>query len=107
MKDELKKEKIRCTCGKWTRPKHFNMEGFKVRGSECPSCGEVYFNIEDANKVFVYNKIKKAALTGKVTKAGNSYVLRLPKALVDALGLSINSTITISVETPTTVKLVI
>ncbi|MFH0815398.1 MAG: AbrB/MazE/SpoVT family DNA-binding domain-containing protein [Methanobacteriota archaeon] len=107
MKDELKKEKVKCACGKWTRPRHFNLDGFAVRGSECPGCGEAYFNAEDANKALVYNKIKNAILTGKVAKAGNSYVLRLPKALVEALGLTVDSTITICVEGPKTLKLVV
>ncbi len=107
MKEELKKEKIKCQCGKWTRPKYFNMEGFKVRGSECSSCGEIYFNAEDANKVLIFNKIKNEVLTGKVAKAGNSYVVRLPKKLIDALNLTVGATVKISVEDPTTVKLVI
>ncbi len=107
MKEELKKEKIKCQCGKWTRPKYFNMEEFKVRGSECPSCGEIYFNAEDSNKVLIYNKIKNEVLTGKVAKAGNSYVVRLPKKLIDALNLSVGTTVTISIENPKTVKLVV
>ena len=40
MKDDLKKEVIKCICGEWTKPKVFHIEGFDVRGSECPKCGE-------------------------------------------------------------------
>ena len=107
MKEELKKEKIKCQCGKWTKPKEFSIDGFKIKGSECPGCGETYFNAEDANKALIYNKIKNEVLTGKITKAGNSYVVRLPKKLVDALGLTVGSTVTISVENPKTVTLVV
>lgn len=107
MKEELKKEKIKCQCGKWTRPKHFSLEGFKVRGSECSNCGEIYFNAEDSNKALIYNKIKNEILTGKVAKSGNSYVVRLPKRLVDALNLTVGSTVTISIENPKTLKLVV
>ena len=106
MKD-LKKEKIKCQCGKWTKPKEFTLDGFKVRGSECPGCGEIYFNAEDSNKALIYNKIKNEILTGKVAKSGNSYVIRLPKRLVDALSISVGSTVEISIENPKTVKIVV
>jgi len=46
-------------------------------------------------------------LTGKVAKSGNSYVVRLPKKLVDALSLTPGSTVKISIENPQTVKIVI
>lgn len=107
MKEELKKEKIKCQCGKWTRPKYFNMEGIKVKGSECSGCGEIYFNAEDANKALIFNKIKNEVLTGKVAKSGNSYVVRLPKKLIDALNLTAGTTVKISIENPTTVKLIV
>ncbi len=107
MTDELKKEKIKCQCGQWTEPKVFTLDGFKVRGSECPKCGEIYFNAEDSNKALIYNKIKNEILTGKVAKSGNSYVIRLPKRLVDALSLTSGSTVEISVENPKTVKIVV
>jgi len=107
MKDELKKEKIKCTCGKWTRPKYFNAGKYKIRGSECPGCGETYFNAEDANKALIFNKIKNEVLTGKVAKAGNSYVVRLPKKLIDALGLTAGSTVDITIEDAKTVKLTV
>ena len=107
MNKELKKERIKCPCGKWTIPKEFKVDGFKIRGSECNNCGEIYFNSEDANRALIFNKIKNDVLSGKITKAGNSYVLRLPKRLVDALDLTVGSTVAISVEDEKTVKLVI
>jgi hypothetical protein len=106
MKRNLSKEKIKCQCGKWTEPKEFNIDGFKMRGSECSSCGETYFNPEDANQALIYNKIKNEVLTGKVAKSGNSIVVRLPKRLVEALNLTAGETVTISFENPKTVKLV-
>ena len=98
-------EHIRCICGTTTVPKQFRLEGIKVRGSECPKCGEAYFNSEDANKALIYNKIKHEIMSGKVAKAGNSYVLRLPKKLVIALGLSEGRTIPIRLDSPTEVVL--
>ncbi len=106
MKRNLSKEKIKCQCGEWTKPKEFNIDGFKMRGSECLACGETYFNPEDANQALIYNKIKNEVLTGKVAKSGNSIVVRLPKRLVEALNLTAGETVTISFENPKTVKLV-
>ncbi len=83
------------------------MDGFKIKGSECPGCGEAYFNAEDANKALIYNKIKNEVMTGKITKAGNSYVVRLPKKLIDALNMTAGSTVKISVENPNTVTLLV
>jgi hypothetical protein len=107
MKKKLSKEKIKCQCGEWTEPKEFNIDGFKIRGSECPACGETYFNAEDANQALVYNKIKNEVLTGKVAKSGNSFVVRLPKKLVEALNLTAGATVTLCVEDPKTVKIVV
>ncbi len=100
-------EHIRCICGTKTVPKQFRLEGIKVRGSECPKCGETYFNSEDANRALIFNKIKHELMGGIVAKAGNSYVLRLPKELVNALGLSVGRTIDIRLDSPTEVVLCI
>ncbi len=100
MKQELKNEKIKCECGSWTKPQYFNLEGSKVRGSSCPKCGETYFNPEDANKALIYNRIKREILKGKVAKAGNSFVIRLPKKLIVALGLYVGEEIDISLVDP-------
>jgi ribosomal protein S27AE len=102
-----KGERVDCTCGTRTVPKYFKMEGLKVRGSECPKCGEIYFNSEDANRLLIFNKIRHEIMSGKVTKAGNSYVLRLPKKLVDALGLTVGSELEISLDSPTKIVLTI
>jgi len=106
-KKKVEGEHIRCICGTKTVPKQFRLEGIKVRGSECPKCGEAYFNSEDANRALIYNKIKHEIMSGKVAKAGNSYVLRLPKKLVSALGLSVGRTIDIKLDSPTEVVLCI
>lgn len=105
MTKELNGESVKCVCGAKTIPKYFRMEGMKVRGSECPDCGEVYFNSEDANRVLIFNKIRHEIMNGKVAKAGNSYVLRLPKKLVDALGLAVGRSIEISIDSPTKIVL--
>ena len=107
MNDESKKEAIKCVCGKWTKPKTFRIEGFTVRGSECPKCKESYLNGEDAMKLSEYRKIKDAIIDGKISTAGNSFVLRLPVRLIRALGLSKGRVVKISVRNPNEVVMVL
>jgi len=87
VKDELKKESVRCTCGAWTDPKMLRIEGLKIRGSMCPKCGETYLNGEDAAMLSEFRRLKDTLLEGKVVVTGNSYTIRIPMGLVRALGL--------------------
>ena len=106
MKDEMKKEIIKCPCGRWTKPKIFKIEGLKVRGSECPKCGEGYFNSQDAYILSEYRKVKDGHLEGKIAKSGNSYVVRLPIELVRAMRLEKGGTVQLKVKGPNEVVLV-
>lgn len=98
--DDMKKEKIKCTCGKWTKPKMFHIDGFDVRGSECPKCGEGYLNSEDLYLVSEFRKIKDAVLEGKIAKSGNSYVVRLPMELVKAFHMKKGEKVKFQVKSP-------
>lgn len=98
MATELDKEIVKCICGEWTKPKIFHIEGFDVRGSECPNCGEAYLNGEDSYKLSEFRKVKDAILEGKVSKSGNSYVVRLPIDLVRAFSLKKGETVKLSVK---------
>ncbi|UCH88818.1 MAG: AbrB/MazE/SpoVT family DNA-binding domain-containing protein [Thermoplasmata archaeon] len=100
MKNDLKKEIIKCVCGKWTKPKIFHIEGFDIRGSECPKCGEAYLNGEDSFKLSEFRKIKNAILEGKISKSGNSYVVRLPINVIRALGLKKGESVKLKVKAP-------
>ena len=46
MEMELKKDKIRCVCGKLAYPKIFNVEGFKIKGWQCAKCGRIEYSDE-------------------------------------------------------------
>lgn len=100
MVNNMKKEIVKCVCGNWTKPKIFKVEGFEVRGSECPKCKEAYLNGEDAMKVSEYRKIKDLIVDAKISTAGNSYVLRLPMRLIKALGISKGRIVKISIQSP-------
>jgi hypothetical protein len=100
VKDEMKKEIIKCVCGRWTKPKIFRIEGLRIRGSECSKCGEGYFNPHDAYMLSEYRRIKDAILEGKITKTGNSFAVRLPIELVRAFGLEKGETVNLKVKSP-------
>ncbi|MEE8400746.1 MAG: AbrB/MazE/SpoVT family DNA-binding domain-containing protein [Candidatus Hydrothermarchaeaceae archaeon] len=106
MKTKLEDADIKCFCGEWAKPiKKMNLEGYAVRGWECPSCKEKFINPADANYVLTIKKLEKERLEGKITKTGNSYALRLPKKLVDSLGYKIGDTIEIKLKAPRKIEL--
>ncbi len=100
MNTNMKKESVKCVCGEWTTPKMFHIEGFDVRGSECPKCGESYLNGEDAYTLSNFRKIKDMIMECKIAKSGNSYVVRLPIDVVRALRLESGEKVHLSVKTP-------
>ena len=98
MNTDMKKESVKCICGEWTTPKMFHIDGFDIRGSECPKCGESYLNGEDAYKLSEFRKIKDMILEGKIAKSGNSYVVSLPIDVVRAMGLESGEKIKLSIK---------
>jgi hypothetical protein len=101
MKKKLEDADIKCACGGWASPiDNMSLEGYVVRGWECRECGEKYINPADANYVLAIKKLEGEKLQGKITKVGNSYALRLPKKLVDAMGYKIGEKIEITLKEP-------
>ena len=93
---------VQCQCGQRFKAKS-ELAGKRVK---CPKCGEGYFNSHDAYVLSEYRKVKDEVLEGKVTKSGNSYVIRLPIELVRALGLKKGNTVQLKVQTPNEVILI-
>lgn len=59
---------------------------YKIDGWKC-SCGETYFNPEQAQKILLLNKLKKEAIKAKLGKIRSNLILRLPKSTEKALNL--------------------
>lgn len=59
---------------------------YKIDGWKC-SCGETYYDPEQAQRVLVLNKLKKAAVRAKLGQIRSNLILRLPKDVEYALGL--------------------
>ena len=69
----------------------------KIDGWKC-SCGEVYLDPEQAEKILLLNKLKKEAIKVKLGKVRSNLILRLPKIVETALGLEKGEDVLIKVE---------
>lgn len=84
-------------CNKEMKKKMFKMEGIDVRGWECPHCHDSVLHQEDAQKMFLLNKLKKG-LPIKIGALGNSLILRIPKEIENHYKLSKGEQITMKGE---------
>ncbi len=85
-------------CGKsmkYTKGIKFNE--YKIDGWRC-SCGEVYYNPEQAQKILLLNKLKKEVIKAKLGKIRSNLILRLPKDVEYALGLEKGEDVFIKIE---------
>ena len=66
--------------------KGMSFNNFRLDGWKC-SCGETYFNPEQAEKILLLNKLGKDAVKVKLGRIRSNLILRVPKAVEKALGL--------------------
>ena len=71
---------------------------YSINGWKC-SCGEIYYDPEQAQKVLLLNKLKKEVLKAKLGKIRSNLILRLPKDLEHAFNLEKGESVIIKVET--------
>jgi hypothetical protein len=69
---------------KYAKGMQFN--GYSINGWKC-SCGEIYYEPEQAEKILLLNKLKKQAIKSKLGKIRSNLILRLPKDIENALHL--------------------
>lgn len=70
---------------------------YVIGGWRC-SCGEVYYNPEEAQKILLLNKLKKAVIRAKLGKIRSNLILRLPRDIEYALGLEKGEEVIIKIE---------
>jgi len=70
---------------------------YKVDGWKC-SCGEIYYDPEQAQKILLLNKLKKESIRAKLGKIRSNLILRLPKDVETALNLEKGEDVLIQVE---------
>src|SRR3989338_4387432 len=69
----------------------------KIDGWKC-SCGEIYYDPEQAQKILVLNKLKNEVIKAKLGKIRSNLILRLPKDVEFALNLQKGEDVLIKVE---------
>lgn len=88
-------------CHKCSKPmkyvKGMKFNEYKIDGWAC-SCGESYYNPEQAQRILLLNKLKKASIRAKLGKVRSNLILRLPKDIEIALGLEKGEDVLIKIE---------
>ena len=77
--------------------KGINFNESKIDGWKC-SCGEIYYDSEQAQKILLLNKIKRKDIRAKLGKIRSNLILRLPKDVEKALGLENGEEVIIKLE---------
>ena len=77
--------------------KAMDFNGYKISGWKC-SCGEAYYEPEEAQRILLLNKLKKEAIKAKLGRIKSNLILRLPIDVEHALGLEQGEEVLISVE---------
>jgi CxxC motif-containing protein len=85
------------SCGKTAKPAKLSFQGQKIDGWRC-SCGEEYFDPEQAQRILLLNQVRKENFRVKVGKVRSNLILRIPKRIADALELNDGEEVTIRVE---------
>lgn len=78
---------MKCSCGKIAKHTYTNIEGYRVKAWKCKTCGEEYLDSADAEFLLLLKKMKKKPLTAKVGVLGGSYIIRIPKEIVEFMGI--------------------
>ena len=77
--------------------KDMNFNGYRIDGWKC-SCGEIYYETEQAEKVLLANKLKNEIIKAKLGRIRSNLILRLPKEVESALGLKQGESVIIKLE---------
>lgn len=93
-----KKKGIKCTsCNKIAKPTKLRFQGKDINGWKC-SCGEEYFDPDEAQKILLLNKILKKRYEVKIGKIRSNLIIRIPTELAEALSLHKGEKVTIKAD---------
>ena len=82
-----KNEGMMCMkCRRTAKPAKLSFQGYEISGWRC-TCGEEYYNPIQAERILQLNKLKKEALEAKLGRIKSNLILRIPKAIEEALEL--------------------
>ena len=86
-------------CNKAMEKAEVSLSGFKVRAWRC-SCGEELLHPEDAENVFLFNKLKDKKLKASVGISNRSFIIRIPKEVAETYKLQKGEKLEIVPESP-------
>ncbi|MFH1212049.1 MAG: AbrB/MazE/SpoVT family DNA-binding domain-containing protein [Candidatus Woesearchaeota archaeon] len=79
---------MKCICGRIAKhTKNLRLNGTTIEGWKC-SCGEEYYEPEQAERIFLLNKLQKHGFHLRLSQVRSNLILRIPKQVSDALKLS-------------------
>ena len=70
---------------------------YRIDGWKC-SCGEIYYEPEQAQRILLLNKLKKETIRATLGKIKSNLIVRLPRDVGYALGLVKGEDVLIKVE---------
>ena len=70
---------------------------YAIDGWKC-SCGEIYYDPEQAQRILLLNKLKKETIKAKLGKIRSNLIVRLPKDVELALNLQKGNSVLIEIE---------
>jgi hypothetical protein len=83
MKRDLWGAEHHCQVCSWKMQKtKVTVQGMQIRAWECAKCSETVLHPEDAQKIFVLNKLRKG-IPVKVGRLGTSLMVRFPKEFTE------------------------
>ena len=82
-------------CGSTAVPATLRFQGSEIKGWKC-KCGEEYFEPEMAERILLLNKLKKQKVQIKVGQIRSNMILRIPKAMAEALGIKKGDVVTLT-----------
>ena len=72
------------SCGKTAKKTKLRFQGIEIDGWKC-SCGEEYFDPEQAERILLLNKMIKKEYKVKLSQIRSNLIIRIPKELSEAL----------------------
>ena len=94
----MKQKKMTChQCGKNMRHGKLKFNEHSIDGWTC-SCGEIYYDSQQAQRILLLNKLRKETVRAKLGKVRSNLVLRLPKNVQTAFDLEKGEDVLIKVE---------
>ncbi|MFH0837362.1 MAG: hypothetical protein V1870_04490, partial [Candidatus Aenigmatarchaeota archaeon] len=105
MKRDIWDAEHRCMkCNSLMRKKEMKIEGMQIRAWKCKQCDEIILHTEDAQKMLVFNKLKKG-IPVKIGALGEALIMRFPKEIADFYNITKGEEITLKAETSTKLEL--